>query len=96
MRCHRADDFSARLGGDEFVVLATTNGGDSGAEEALRARLEAATRGRFDLEGVSIDYGGASVGVITAAHDTQDVDAELARADAAMYAVKRARNQGRH
>ena len=96
VRCHRADDFSARLGGDEFVVLATTQGGDSGAEEALRARLEAATRGRFDLEDVSIDYGGASVGVITAARDTQDVDAELARADAAMYAVKRARNSQRH
>ena len=87
----RADDFCARLGGDEFVVLASTQTGAMGQEEALRDRIERATAGRFDLGGGTIDYAGASVGVVTATEGDHEAESQLARADAAMYEIKRAR-----
>lgn len=90
-RCHRADDFTARLGGDEFVVLGSEHADDRVAENALRDHLQAATTGRFDLGDCTIDYAGPSIGVITARPDQHDAAAELARADVAMYAVKRVR-----
>lgn len=89
----RAGDYCARLGGDEFVVLASVPF-DEGepALEALRERLHAATRGRFELgEDIAIDYDGPSIGAILAPADQHDVDAVLALADAAMYAMKRLR-----
>lgn len=90
--CHRVDDFTARLGGDEFVVLASERADDDVvAANALRDRLQAATTGRFDIGGSTIDYAGPSIGVITACRNQQDPAAELVRADAAMYAVKRVR-----
>jgi diguanylate cyclase len=59
----------------------------------LRERLAAATRGHYDLRGAGLDYPGASVGVATGAPgDSSDV--VLARADEAMYVVKRQRRQG--
>lgn len=88
----RADDFAARLGGDEFVVVGTVahvEGPDR--VEAFRERLAAATRRTFDLGRVVVDYDGASVGAVVAGDDQPDPDALIARADAAMYAVKRAR-----
>ncbi len=90
-RCHRAEDFTARLGGDEFVVVASERTDDGVAANALRDHLQAATTGRFDLGDCTIDYTGPSIGVITAARDQHDPATELARDDAAMYAVKRAR-----
>jgi len=89
----RAGDYCARLGGDEFVVLASvpTDEGEA-ALVALRQRLHAATRGRFELgDGIVIDYDGPSIGTILAPADQHDVDAVLALADAAMYAMKRLR-----
>lgn len=88
-RCHRADDFCARLGGDEFVVVGTTAADTGNCESVLTARLRTATSGRFDLDGLVLDYPGASVGVVTAGEE--DAEAALARADAVMYADKRAR-----
>ncbi len=88
----RADDFAARLGGDEFVVVGTVahaEGPDSIA--AFGDRLAECTRRRFDLGEVAVDYAGASVGVVVAGDDRPAPDALIARADAAMYAVKRAR-----
>jgi diguanylate cyclase len=87
----RGGDFLARYGGDEFVVLAAS--GDDAAVAPLRERLASATRGSYELPGVLLDYPGASVGVATAAPgDASDI--VLARADEAMYAVKRQRRQG--
>jgi diguanylate cyclase len=87
----RGGDFLGRYGGDEFLVIAAS--ADGTAVAPLRERLAAATRGHYALSGVSLDYPGASVGVATAAPgDSSDV--VLARADEAMYAVKRARRQG--
>ena len=88
----RADDFAARLGGDEFVVLGSFGHADgSDAIESFRDRLSLCTRTRFDLGDVAIDYGGASVGVVVSSDEVNDAEALIARADAAMYEVKRAR-----
>ena len=88
----RAGDFAARLGGDEFVVLASPLRVDAtGTAVALQGRLQAATTGRFNLDGQVIDYAGPSIGVTVAMVDSQNPEALLAHADAAMYVVKRAR-----
>lgn len=89
--CHRGEDFTARLGGDEFVVLGNTSQAGPQAERTLLARLQKATEGVFALGGHSIDYAGPSIGVVTARHDETDPERALARADAAMYEVKRRR-----
>jgi diguanylate cyclase len=88
----RADDFAARLGGDEFVVVGTVahaEGADS--ISTFGDRLADCTRRRFELGEVIVDYGGASVGVVVSGDDRPDPHTLIARADAAMYAVKRAR-----
>ena len=88
-RCHRADDFCARLGGDEFVVLATLCAPPDDCEQALQERLRTACSGEFEIGGQRFHYPGPSVGVVRAG--VGDADAEIARADQAMYADKRLR-----
>lgn len=84
----RGEDTVARLGGDEFVVVAEL-APDTGGEEILVARIEAALA-------APAEYGGAlrplaaSVGAALA-EPGDDVRAALARADQAMYARKRDR-----
>ncbi len=90
----RADDFAARLGGDEFIVLGSFGHADgSDAIEAFRDRLSHCTRKRFELGDVALDYDGASVGVVVASDDRTDAESLIARADAAMYEVKRSRKR---
>ena len=72
----RGGDTAARLGGDEFVVLC----------EDVAGLPEA--RGIADRV-VSELPGGVSVGVALAIDGTEDPDALLRAADAAMYVVKR-------
>lgn len=88
----RTSDLAARLGGDEFVVLVSTlrTQADDTAR-ALQSKLQAACTGQFHLDGQTIDYAGPSIGVIIAPSDARDPETLLAQADAAMYAVKRAR-----
>ncbi|TXH03071.1 MAG: sensor domain-containing diguanylate cyclase [Nevskiaceae bacterium] len=85
----RPGDVLGRYGGDEFVVAAVNIGAD-----VLRQRLEQLTAGRYQLHGESLDYAGASVGVVSSGDADTDAAALLARADAAMYEVKRARHAG--
>ena len=88
----RTQDFAARHGGDEFVVIGPGPAPGMPLEPARQAfgqRIAEATRGVFAWPGFSIDYPGASVGVIAA--EGLDVDAALCQADQAMYAVKQAR-----
>lgn len=81
----RPEDLVGRWGGDEFIVASDTPDLD------LRERVEALTRGRFDLGGVMLDYGGGSVGLVRSNAGETDADALLARADAAMYEIKQRR-----
>lgn len=87
--CMRGDDFCGRLAGDEFVVLGTVGSPPDDCQEMLEARLRAACSGLFDLGDIRIDYTGPSIGVIRAGDG--DAEAELARADDAMYQDKRKR-----
>lgn len=91
----RADDFVARMGGDEFVAVASVPAeGVPHALEAFRHRLAACTQGQFALGTVTLDYAGPSIGVVAANDADTDVEALIARADAAMYAAKRTRRAG--
>ena len=91
----RAEDLAARIGGDEFVVVSLTEHvGDAAqaAQDALSRRITQATQGRFELAGAAIDYGGASVGVVTTRPDQpHSIENVLRLADQAMYRVKLAR-----
>ena len=86
----RASDFVGRYGGDEFVVLTRSSSSDE-----FRRRLEFVTCGRFTHGDVVIDYGGASVGVVTLSAEDNSTETLLARADAAMYARKHQRREMR-
>lgn len=87
----RSSDFVARYGGDEFVVVASNSSHDE-----LCRRLEQLTAGRYARGDVTIDYGGASVGVALSSASDLDADSLLSRADAAMYAIKRERRAQAH
>jgi diguanylate cyclase len=91
-RMLRDSDIAARVGGDEFAVLAIEQ--RERAEEAsvaLARRLENATRGRFKLDSTTIDYDGASVGVVVANSNDMNPQGLLSKADAAMNTIKRSR-----
>ena len=92
--CVRASDMLARFGSDEFVVIGLGPGlGESprtGAM-ALGDRLAENTKGELRLENMTIDYAGASVGVVAVDPRTTSAEEALRQADAAMYAVKHSR-----
>jgi len=91
----RESDFVARIGGDEFVFigLGPAAGQDGVAAVAgLRQRLEPATVCQVALpSSVVLDYPGASVGVVCLDPTGCTADTALQHADAAMYAIKKAR-----
>lgn len=90
----RAGDLLARLGGDEFVVAGPAPH-RAESSEILRNALAERTIARFDLGRLVIDYGGASVGVVTIEPSACNAERALVLADAAMYAIKRARKLSR-
>ncbi len=81
----RAGDVVGRYGGDEFVVIA------NGFEPSeLAPRLQGLVSRELAWAGGTITFGGASVGVVRAL-PSDTVPDLMARADAAMYEVKKAR-----
>lgn len=97
--CVRASDMLARFGSDEFVVIGLGPGlGESprtGAM-ALADRLAENTKGELRLKNMTIDYTGASVGVVAVDPRTTSAEEALRQADAAMYAVKHSRRNMIH
>lgn len=92
----RDGDLLGRYGGDEFVVFGTDYGGDTADNRCLfQARLAGLTAGSFPLGSVTIEYPGASVGVVAADHQSGTCEEVITRADTAMYEVKKARQAAR-
>lgn len=91
--CVRKTDMVARLAGDEFVVVLEMLADAAHAEDTARKLLERLHE-PFVLRGATVTVG-ASIGIaLHHPHDPADVDAWLARADHAMYAVKRTGKDG--
>ena len=86
----RLGDFVARYGGDEFVVVTESQG-----DEDLAQRLQSQIVGHYTGEALDLDYAGASIGVVRSQPGETEPDRLLARADAAMYEVKKARKAQR-
>ncbi|MGH9275848.1 MAG: diguanylate cyclase domain-containing protein [Acidimicrobiales bacterium] len=82
----RVGDELARMGGDEFTVL-LRNVADPSAANHVVDRLLGALRDPFVVEGDDVQLG-LSIGIALAAPDAT-ADSLLARADEALYAVKR-------
>jgi len=89
----RKTDMVARLAGDEFVVVLEMLADAVHAEDTAR-KLLARLKEPFVLRTTTVTVG-ASIGVaLHRPEDEPDLDAWLARADHAMYAVKRTGKNG--
>jgi diguanylate cyclase (GGDEF)-like protein/PAS domain S-box-containing protein len=84
----RATDIVARIGGDEFVVVYEPN--DPNTDDVV-ARIEAALSAPIDIAALTTVCCPASVGYTDTRTTGREPAALLAAADAAMYDVKRAR-----
>lgn len=90
----RGGDFLARFGGDEFVLVGhgPSLGEPTGpAVQAFQKRVSDATVGSVPMGAYTIDYAGASAGVVAIDPLVTPLDEALKQADAAMYVVKRTR-----
>jgi len=100
----RTADRIGRLGGDEFLFIgpgpietgrssANTQEESNPAHAAqhLQQRLTEATAGYYSVADKSLNYGGASVGVVAIPPDHVDVEAAIHLADTQMYRVKHER-----
>jgi len=88
----RREDTAARLGGDEFVVVQT---GVRHPDEALllARRMIRVVGAPYEIEGRNIQIG-VSIGVALAPRDGATLEQLTARADAALYRMKRSGRGG--
>ncbi|MGO9776262.1 MAG: diguanylate cyclase domain-containing protein, partial [Terracidiphilus sp.] len=84
-------DMLARLGGDEFAALVSLPHGRSDIDKIL-ARLESCFDEPFSVDGILLQ-GEASIGFALYPEDGATQDSLLSAADAAMYAVKKGKQQ---
>jgi diguanylate cyclase (GGDEF)-like protein/PAS domain S-box-containing protein len=84
----REEDLVGRTGGDEFLVVCPTMPSLAAARR-LGTRIAAAVQQPVEIGDVLLEPS-CSVGVAFTRDPAEDVDALVARADAAMYASKRA------
>ncbi len=84
-------DMLARLGGDEFAALVTLWNGASDLDSIV-ARLKHCFDAPFEIKGILI-RGTASIGFAIFPTDANTIDGLLSAADAAMYAVKKAKRR---
>lgn len=92
----RSGDMLGRLGGDEFLVigLAAPHNAEPTPADAARRRLAPLIKGRYVLPKGSLEYGGASFGVVDVDPRHVTPHEALHMADARMYADKRERGSG--
>lgn len=86
----RASDVVARLGGDEFVVLTRGFHGDGAV---IRQRIAQMSRSLHQSGAQSREISLSAGVILTNPATTPTLDQLLARADQAMYAVKRAKSR---
>lgn len=84
----RATDIIGRWGGEEFIVCLTSTDSERALEvgERIRAAMAASS---LHTEGRAVPFT-ASIGIAVCSPDCSTLDTLIARADAAMYAAKRA------
>ena len=87
-------DSVARNGGDEFFVVCPSTPVCEATRIAERIRSGIEKYGETRLGAKKIAFG-ASVGVACFPEDADDIEALMARADAAMYRDKRSGKQGK-
>lgn len=93
----RKSDMLGRLGGDEFVVIgliAPPSLADQDKTlEAMRSRLAPLLIGRYEFPECSLDYPGASFGIVMVDPSISSTQTVLKEADLRMYADKQARRR---
>lgn len=95
----RQSDMLGRLGGDEFVVIGLIDppspADQDQALEAMRSRLAPLLIGRYAFPECSLDYPGASFGIVSVDPSISSTQTVLREADLRMYADKQARRTSR-
>lgn len=87
----RETDFISRIGGDEFTVVITNDA--SFHPDRLATKLLNAISYPYDLNGHTIDYVSASIGIsLFPDDDIKGIEDFVQKADQAMYEAKRKRN----
>jgi len=87
----RESDVVSRYGGDEFTVI--LNGGEYLDPETVAEKLLDRISAPYHINGHTIDFLTASIGISLFPEDGIDPDALVRQADQAMYRAKQTRNQ---
>ena len=89
----RETDVLSRIGGDEFTIV--LNNPDKINAEIVAARIIETLARPYTLNGVTVDYISASLGISSYPQDAEQIDELIKTADTAMYQAKKDRNRYR-